>query len=512
MKPAGLSENIPFNFLRMKPKSSDFKCAGCVVGAAVALTGCASKQVCKTAEPLRPNVIFILADDLGIGDIEPYGQEQIHTPHLKQMQQQGMRFTQCYSGTAVSAPSRCSLLTGLHTGHASVRGNKGVDPEGQVPMPDGTFTMAAMFKEQGYATGCFGKWGLGYPGSSSDPTKVGFDRFFGYNCQTLAHDYYPDHLWNGETRVDLPQNYRQHEVTYSADTIHQTAMQFIRDHADGPFFAFLSYTLPHAELILPHDSVYQSYCEQIPVGDEKPFVTPNPAKKGAYGSTERPLASFASMVTRLDSYVGDVMHLLDSLGIAGQTLLVFTSDNGPHHEGGANPDYFKSYGEYRGVKRDLYEGGIRMPMLMVYPGHVKAGVDNGHVMAFWDMLPTFAELAGYDQPLQTDGLSAVPTLLGKSGQQEHTYLYWELHEQGGKQAVRQGHWKGVRLQVGTDNPVFELYDLDADIHEDHNVASEHPDIALLLQHVMDSCRTESDLFQFGREKFQLGREKKGGQK
>lgn len=466
-----------------------------------AFTSCTSDQK-NEQRPL--NVIYIMADDLGIGDIQPWGQRVIKTPNLDRMRQRGMRFTQCYAGTAVSAPSRCSLMTGLHTGHAFVRGNKGVDPEGQVAMPEGTFTMATMFHQSGYATGCFGKWGLGYPGSVSDPTKVGFDRFFGYNCQTLAHDYYPDHLWNGLERVELPQNYEQQEVTYSADTIHSQALQFIREHAGQPFFTFLSYTLPHAELILPHDSTYQYYCQAIPEADEVPFAPKDPNRRGAYGATDRPLASFASMVTRLDSYVGDVMNLLDSLGITENTLLIFTSDNGPHREGGANPDYFQSYGPYRGIKRDLYEGGIRMPMLMSCPGRVAEGVDNDHLMAFWDMLPTFAQIAGYQEPLQTDGISFLPTLFGQEGQQEHDCLYWEFHEQNGKQAVREGQWKGIRLQVGTDEPVFELYDLATDIHEDHNVADQHPDICAHLQQLIDSCHTQSDLFDFGREKIQNG--------
>lgn len=472
---------------------------GCLIGAVSAVLPALAQAKSKAEWDKQPNIIYIMADDLGIGDVEPYGQKRIHTPNLKRMQQQGMRFTQCYAGTAVSAPSRCSLMTGLHTGHAFVRGNKGVDPEGQVAMPEGTFTMATMFKESGYSTGCFGKWGLGFPGSVSDPTKVGFDRFFGYNCQTLAHDYYPDHLWNGQQRIELPQNYQQAETTYSADTIHGEALKFIRQHADQPFFTYLSYTLPHAELILPHDSVYEQYCREVPVEDEKPFIQKNPTKKGAYGSTDRPMASFASMVTRLDHYVGEVMNLLDSLGIADNTILIFTSDNGPHKEGGADPNYFQSYGPYRGIKRDLYEGGIRMPMLMVCPGHIAAGVDNDHIMAFWDMLPTFAEAAGYKGKLRTDGISFLPTLLGKKGQKQHDYLYWEFHEQKGKQAVRQGRWKAIRLNVGTDTPVTELYDLETDIHEDHNVAAEHPEIVRRLEQLIDKSHTESDLFDFGRE-------------
>ena len=488
----------------MTPSKYRLSAGGCLMGAVASLTSCSSQKP-KDETPARPNIIYILADDLGIGDIQPYGQKLIQTPNLNRLQEQGLRFTQAYAGTAVSAPSRCSLMTGLHTGHAFVRGNKGVDPEGQVAMPEGTFTMATMLKEQDYATGCFGKWGLGYPGSVSDPTKVGFDQFFGYNCQTLAHDYYPDHLWNNEARIDLPQNYEQREVTYSADTIHQQALQFIRQHADQPFFTFLSYTLPHAALILPHDSVYDMYCRLIPEADEVPYAPKDPNRRGAYGATARPLASFASMVTRFDRYVGDVMQLLDSLGIADNTVLIFTSDKGPHREGGANPDYFDSYGPYRGIKRDLYEGGIRMPFLIRWPGHIKAaGTDCDHIIAFWDMLPTFAELAGYEKPLQTDGISFVPTLLGQEGQQSHESLYWEFHEQNGKQAVRRGQWKGVRLQVGTDQPVFELYDLSNDIHEDHNVAAEHPDIAAELNAIIDSCHVESELFDFGREKTPKG--------
>lgn len=469
------------------------------------MTGAATLMSCQQKAEQRewdvqPNVIYIIADDLGIGDVSPYGQKFIQTPNLDRLQQRGMRFTQAYAGTAVSAPSRCSLMTGLHTGHAFVRGNKGVDPEGQVAMPEGTFTVATMFKQQGYATGGFGKWGLGFPGSVSDPTKVGFDRFFGYNCQTLAHDYYPDHLWDGLKRVDLPQNLNQQEVTYSADTIHSEALKFIRQNANKPFFTFLAYTLPHAELRLPEDSVYQAYVKMIPPEDEHPYLQPNPNRRGAYGATDHPMAAFAAMVTRLDKYVGDVMNTLDSLGIAENTILIFTSDNGPHREGGANPDYFQSYGPYRGIKRDLYEGGIRMPMIISCPGHIAQNVDNDNMIAFWDMMPTFAEAAGYTQPINTDGISFLPTLLGKEQTQKHDYLYWEFHEQNGKQAVREGNWKGIRLQAGTEEPIFELYDLSTDIHEDHNVAAEHPDVVAHLQQLIDQSHTESELFDFGREK------------
>lgn len=470
---------------------------GCAVAGALVLGACSRGKVPEVKQ--SPNVIFILADDLGIGDISPYGQRLIKTPNLDRMASEGMKFSQCYSGTAVSAPSRASLITGQHTGHTHIRGNMKADPEGQVPMPEGTYTMAQMFKNAGYSTGCFGKWGLGYPGSESDPMKVGFDRFYGYNCQTLAHDYYPDHLWDGEKRIEFKENAEQAENTYSADLIHSEALDFIKEKAGSgqPFFAFLSYTLPHAELVLPKDSVYRSYCEIIPAEDDHAWREENPNRRGAYGATDRPLASFASMVTRMDSYVGDVMKLLADLGIDDNTLVIFTSDNGPHREGGANPDYFLSYGPYRGIKRDLYEGGIHMPMIAWWPGTVPAGKECGHLTAFWDMLPTFAQIAGSEDEFVTDGISFVPALTGKGEQKSHDYLYWEFHEGGGKQALRMGDWKGVRLNVSDSTKrVFELYNIVEDIHEDNDVSKDHPELVERMSILMDSVRTHSDLFDF----------------
>lgn len=469
----------------------------CGIAGAMAVCGCTQQP--KAEWEVKPNVIYILADDLGIGDIAPYGQTLIKTPNLQRMANEGMRFTQSYAGTSVSAPSRASLMTGQHTGHTYIRGNMRMDPEGQVAMPEGTFTIAKLFHEAGYATGGFGKWGLGYPGSESDPMKVGFDEFFGYNCQTLAHNHYPNHLWDGDKRVVFPENSNKKEITYAADSIHKRAMQFIRDNASKPFFAYLPYTLPHAELILPQDSVYHYYCNVIPTEDDKPWAEENPNRRGAYGAAERPLAAFAAMVTRLDSYVGDIMDLLTQLGIAENTIIIFTSDNGPHREGGADPDYFKSYGEYRGVKRDLYEGGIRMPMIIRCPKHIEEATTNDHIMAFWDMMPTFAELIDSKKEIQTDGISFLPTLLGKKRQKKHEYLYWELHEKGGKQAVRYKNWKGVRLNIGIPNQtVFELYNLTDDIHEDRNVADQHPDVVKKIESIMINARTDSELFNFSR--------------
>lgn len=477
-------------------KKSSLIMTACGV-AGLMLPGCSRGKAQPQDAKRTPNVIYILADDLGVGDISPYGQKLIKTPNLDRMASEGMKFTQCYAGTAVSAPSRASLMTGQHTGHTHIRGNKRMDPEGQVAMPEGTYTLAQLFKNSGYSTGCFGKWGLGYPGSESDPTKVGFDDFFGYNCQTLAHNYYPDHLWDGTQRVEFTENYDKANRVYSADSIHNRALKFIRENKDKPFFAFLSYTLPHAELLLPKDSVYDEYCRLIPEADDPLWAPKNPDIVGAYGVAERPLAAFASMVTRMDRYVGDVMDLLAELDIDDNTIVIFTSDNGPHREGGANPDYFASYGPYRGIKRDLYEGGIRMPMIIRYPGKVAPGSTSDHVMAFWDVMPTFAELVSSTDSIATDGISFLPTILGKGEQKQHDYLYWEFHESNGKQALRYGNWKGVRLNVGKpDETVFELYDLSTDIHEDHDLASANPELVAKISAMMDSVRTESDLFKF----------------
>lgn len=455
-----------------------------LAGTLIPLQGTAQRQTPRE----KPNILFILADDLGIGDISPYGQTLIRTPNLQRLADQGLRFTQAYAGTTVSAPSRCALMTGLNTSHTAIRGNIEVEPEGQAPMPADTYTVAHLLHDAGYATGCFGKWGLGYPGSVSAPEKMGFGTFFGYNCQSRAHDYYPDHLWDGTKRMELPENYDHRETTYSGDMIHGRALDFIRTHAGEPFFAYLAYTLPHAELRLPRDSVFDYYCTRIPEGDEKPYRQPKPAGIGTYASQERPLAAYAAMVERLDSYVGSILDLLRELGIEDNTLVIFTSDNGPHREGGAQPSYFGSSGPYKGIKRDLYEGGIRMPMLVRFPGHTPAGGTTDRMVAFWDMLPTFAELAGVPVPVPTDGLSFAPTLQGKGHVRRHRALYWEFHEGGGKQAIRQGRWKAVRLNA--DHPgqaSFELYDLSKDVHEDHNVADRHPAVARRMRRMLDAA-------------------------
>lgn len=449
-------------------------------------------SACKKEAPAegRPvNVIYILADDLGYGDIGCYGQQKIKTPNIDRMAQEGMLFTQHYAGCTVSAPSRCSLMTGLHTGHSQIRGNKEIKPEGQQPMTEDTYTLGKLMKSAGYTTGIFGKWGLGYPGSTSVPANMGFDEFFGYNCQRQAHSYYPDHLWHNNDTVFLHENDNEGRKIYSQDLIHEQALKFIRDNKDKPFYAMLTYTLPHAELNLPHDSIYQMYENAF---EEVPYDG-----KMGYHPSEKPYASFAAMVTRLDKYVGDVMAELKELGLDKNTIVIFTSDNGPHREGGANPDYFRSYGPLKGVKRDVYEGGIRVPMVAWGPENIKAGVKSEHISAFWDVMPTLAELTGVTLPEASDGISFLPTLLSKGKQKQHDYLYWEFHELNGREALRSGNWKLIRQPV-VGETILELYDLSSDIHEDNNLAQQNPEKVKELEGLMDGARTESPLFNFGR--------------
>lgn len=426
------------------------------------------QQTGATAQQ-RPNIILIVADDLGYGDVGYQGQTKIQTPNIDRMSRLGMRFTQFYAGTAVCAPSRASLLTGLHTGHTAVRGNRGFKPEGQFPLPDSSLTIASVLQRQGYSTGIFGKWGLGYPGSSGTPLKKGFTAFYGYNCQSLAHNYYPDHLWNNDEKIHLA------DSVYSADLIHQHALQFLQREHTRPFFLFLAYTLPHAALQGPHDSIYQHYVAEF---------------------HDDPHAAFATMVSRLDHYVGDILQQVEQQGLAGNTLILFTSDNGPHREGGGDPEFFNSNGGLRGIKRDLYEGGIRVPFIALWKGRIAAGSACDQPTAFWDLFPSFEELAGVPAPVsptagrsattRLDGLSFAPILKGgPAPPQKHDYLYWEFHEGGGSQAVRWGSWKGVRLNVNTlDHPPLELYDLEKDRQEQQNVAAKHPDIVRRLEDYM----------------------------
>ncbi|QEG24315.1 arylsulfatase [Mariniblastus fucicola] len=431
-----------------------------------------------------PNVIFILADDLGYGDLSCYGQEKFETPHIDSLARRGIKFTQHYSGSTVCAPSRCCLLTGFHTGHAVVRGNAEVKPEGQEPMPADTLTVAHLMKEAGYKTGVFGKWGLGAPGSASEPLKMGFDRFYGYNCQRIAHCYYPAFVWDNGERQLLIENAAQKNNVYAPKLIQEQALNFIRENKEEPFFLYYAAVQPHADMIAP-----PSYMKKHrgKYGPEKPHTA------GHYHRQEDPHAAFGAMINVLDDYVGEINAELNMLGLADETLIIFTSDNGPHVEGGHDPEYFNSNGNLRGTKRDLYEGGTRVPMIACWPGKIKPDVESDHVSAFWDFLPTMAELTEQAPPVETDGISMLPTLLGQPGQGEHEYLYWEFAERKGRVAIRKGDWKGVRYNASIDpHSPLELYDLSTDPGEEINIANKHPEIVSELRNLVESARTTPD--------------------
>ena len=415
----------------------------------------------------KPNIIFIFADDLGYGDIGCYGQQKIETPNIDKLAQKGMKFTQFYSGSTVCAPSRSSFLTGLHTGHTGIRGNVSYPPEGQTPIPDSVITFANILQQNGYATAAFGKWGLGYITTSGDPNKKGFDLFYGYNCQSLAHNYYPDHLWNNHDRIDFAAK----DSSYSADNIHQQAIQYIKNSGEKPFFIYLPYTIPHGEVIVPHDSTYYYYIKKF---KEQPVTVKKMYDGRPLG--EYPHASFAAMIARLDRYVGDIVKLVEEKGIANNTLIIFTSDNGPHKEGGGDPDYFDSNGIYKGIKRDLYEGGIRVPFIAYLPGKIRSSVVDKPA-ALWDMYPTFLQMAGVSVKKNIDGISLVPTFFQTGKQKQHEYFYWEFHENDGRQAIRWEKWKAIKLAVTKiSDPAIELYDLDKDPQELNNIAAQNPDI------------------------------------
>ena len=485
------------------------------------LTACNGLQ-----DTQKPNILYIMCDDLGYNDLACYGQQYINTPHLDRMAREGMRFTQAYAGSPVSAPSRASFMTGQHTGHTEVRGNKeywrdvpminlGVNEEfsrvGQHPYDPEHVILPEIMKDNGYTTGMFGKWAGGYEGSVSTPDKRGIDEYYGYVCQYQAHLYYPNFLnryskSKGDTavvRIIMEENihHPQHgegysnRTQYSADMIHQAALEWL-DSQNGkqPFFGVLTYTLPHAELVQPEDSILQYYKEKFT--EDKDWISPHWSR---YNTSLHAHAQFAAMVTRLDTYVGEVLAKLKEKGFDKNTLVIFTSDNGPHMEGGADPDFFGYNAILRGTKRQTHEGGVRVPFIAWWPGQVPAGVENPHQLAFYDVMPTFCELAGVDDYVAKytnknkendyfDGLSFAPTLLGKAEQKEHEFLYWEFEETN-QVAVRMGDWK----MVSKDGKPH-LYDLSKDVHEDNDIAEQHPEIVKQMVEIAHSQHTESPYF------------------
>jgi len=434
----------------------------------------------------QPNIILILADDLGYADLGCYGQQKTETPNIDRLAKNGLQFLQFYAGTTVCAPSRASLLSGLHTGHTAVRGNEGYQPEGQTPLPDSVITIATILKDHGYETAAFGKWGLGYITTSGDPNKKGFDKFFGYNCQSLAHNYFPDHLWNNHERIDFPENATSNAV-YSADYIHEHAMQFLKQQHKQPFFLYLPYTLPHGDVIAPHDSVYNYYVKKFNEAPKQPGAPKNDGEQHRF--EPYPHAAFATMVDRLDRYTAEIIKAIKQQGIEDNTLVIFTSDNGPHRENGGDPDFFDNNGIFRGIKRDLYEGGIRVPFIAYWKGMIKPGVTN-QPAAMYDLYPLFQQLAGIPVTKNIDGISILPTLLQTKKQIQHPYLYWEFHENNGRQAVRWKDWKAVKLNVNKDaNAPVELYNLVNDPSEKNNVAAQYPAIAKQLNEMILQAHT-----------------------
>ena len=449
----------------MPPRMTRREALRMAASAAVSLPYLASTAAAEQGR--RPNIVFILADDLGYGDLGCYGQERVRTPNLDRMAAEGVRFTNCYAGSTVCAPSRCTLMTGLHTGHCEVRGNA------LVPLRPGDVTVAEVLKEAGYVTGIVGKWGLGEPDTTGVPNRQGFDEWLGYLNQGHAHNYYPDHLWKNETRYPLPENANGKKGRYSHDLFTTEALRFVRRHQDEPFFLYLAYTLPHA-----NNELGAKTGNGMEVPSDAPYSNepwPQPQK------------NHAAMITRLDRDIGRVMERLRELGLDENTIVFFSSDNGPHKEGGADPAFFRSGGPLRGLKRDLYDGGIRVPGIVRWPGRIAPRTASDSAWAFWDFLPTAADIAGVTPPCGIDGVSILPTILGRE-QPAHEFMYWEFHERGFQQAVRTGNWKAVRL--GPNRPL-ELYNVSTDIGEAQNVAGQHADVIAKIEAYLKTARTES---------------------
>ena len=471
----------------------------------------------QTNAQSQPNILIILCDDMGYGDLGCYGQPFIRTPHIDQLASEGMRFTQAYAGSPVSAPSRATLMTGQHTGHTHVRGNREYWTEsalipygenqdyavvGQEPYDPNQPILPEVMKRNGYTTGLFGKWAGGYEGSCSTPDKRGVDEFYGYICQYQAHLYYPNFLNRysrqaGDkevVRITLDENIPhpmygkgyERRTQYAADLIHQQALAWIDRQQQGhPFFGLLTYTLPHAELAQPEDSILEAYKKQF--FHDKTWGGSKPSR---YNPVEHTHAHFAAMITRLDTFVGQIMEKLKQKGLDDNTLVIFTSDNGPHEEGGADPTFFGRDGKLRGLKRSCHEGGIRIPFIARWPGKVPAGVTNDHQLAFYDLMPTCRQLISDKGPaVETDGLSFLPTLLGQSAAQaEHDFLYWEFHETN-QMALRCGDWK-----LYVDGGVPRLYNLAEDIHEDTDLAASYPDKVKQLVEILYREHGDHPLF------------------
>lgn len=463
----------------------------------------AADSVPSSMPAKKTNIIYILCDDLGIGEVGCYGQTKIKTPNIDKLRAEGMLFTQHYSGSTVCAPSRCSLMTGLHTGHTYIRGNRELAPqEGQAPIPANTVTIAKLLKDAGYTTACIGKWGLGDMEGVGSPLKQGFDHFFGYNCQRHAHSYYTDYLWNDNTKMKIndgcavkphqtfpknqdpnnPDLYKKYiGKDYTPDLMNDDAIRWLKNTNGKPFFLYFATPLPHVSLQAP-DSYVAVYKDQF-------NDTPYSAERGGYLPTRYPRATYAAMVGCIDRYVGDIMKTVKELGLDDNTIIMFCSDNGPTFNGGTQSAYFNSAQGYRGLKCSLYEGGVRTPFLVRWPGKIQPNSKSEYLSAMWDFFPTACDIAGIKTPVGLDGISLLPVLTGKGTQKTHDYLYWEDNCQ--LQAIRQGDFKAIRFHPSKK---AVLFDLAADPHEENNIAEANPDMLDELLKKMDMVRTESELF------------------
>lgn len=463
--------------------------------------GCSLKI---TEKEEKPNIIYILVDDMGYGDLGCYGQEIIKTPHLDRMAAEGIRFTRHYAGAPVCAPSRASLMTGRDTGHSRVRGNYETGKYGfggELELRPGDATIAEVLQQEaGYNTAIIGKWGMGMNGSTGEPKKKGFDYSYGFLNQAHAHWHYPNYLFRNGEKVPVKENEGYQRGYYSNDIFTDEALRFIQKERDAPFFLYLAYTTPHAELLVPEDSIFNAFKGNF---REEPYVATMSGSDGKdslgyYHSQPYPKAAYAAMVTHIDNDVQKILEQLKHLGLDDNTIVMFSSDNGPHKEGGAHPSYFDSNGPFRGAKRDLYEGGIRVPFIVRWPGHIAPGRVSDHVSAFWDILPTLAEVAGAEiKDIPTEGISFLPVLQGDTAaQQKHDHLYWEFHERKySAQAVRKKDWKAVRHDP---DGAIELYNLRTDPPEQHNIAEDHPDIVDEMMLLMESARTENPYWELKR--------------
>jgi len=472
---------------------------------------------CTTDVPApKPNIVYILADDLGYNEVGCFGQDIIKTPNIDQLASEGISFSQHYSGSPVCAPSRCVLMTGFHTGHAYIRGNdewrergevwnfaKAVqDPglEGQRPIPDETVTVAELLQGAGYKTACIGKWGLGAPGTEGVPNRQGFDLFFGYNCQRQAHTFFPKHLWKNEEKVWLdnklvvpatklkegadpndPASYTDYSLTdYSPEFMLNEALTFLEENKDSPFFLYYPSPIPHVPIQAPSDWV-DKYREIL--GPEEPYLG-----ESGYFPNLTPRATYAAMVSYLDFQVGEIIAKLKEMGVYENTLIMFSSDNGPTYAGGADSEFFESANPFQSiggrVKGTVFEGGIRVPMIASWQGRINPGTKTDHISAFYDVLPTICDVVGIPEPTNTDGISFLPTLVDGNEQEQHEFMYWEFPAYGGQQAVRMGKWKAIRKNMFKGNMEVELYDLETDIREEHNVATDHPDVVKKVEEIL----------------------------